>query len=366
MYKGSPFALSRFSVKKTIFLKYFKFSRADSNFKHSSGAALRMNTKSLVKAALGEHLERIAASKNYEKPNADDNHPTRHGFNLITGEKVVIPAEKVFLNFDVPLLRHLQNKDQIFNDSCGLASHVNSIEAIKNGFGEFIERQSLVYNWLSKSPGKKIKFDDICKLEKNDDLKNLIQLAECFSDEIDAYEVSIIDGFFVVLTVGHKGEAFSSGMGADLNILKALESSLYEYLMIMDSCLSIKANPKMKLVVHDNIYTTSFYSMNIKEFKEKFDYLIQSSNYLDINSAIHSVDDFYEIVRKTHEKFKIEIYCSFLPSPLKSVNVKVVKVFSPDAYPHIWTKIFDPSDYNITKQLPPTDFPNRFQSIPFA
>lgn len=365
MYKGSPFALSCFLVRKSIFLKNFKYSRAASNFKHSSGAAVRMNTKSLIKAALGEHLERIAASKNYEKPNVDANHPTRPGFNLITGERVDIQAEKIFLNFEVPLLRHLQNKDQIFNDSCGLASHVNSIEAIKNGFGEFIERQSLVYNWLSKSPGKKINLEDIFKLDRNDDLKNLVQLAKCLSDEIDAFEVSIIDGFFVVLTVGYKGEAFSSGMGADINILKALESSLNEYLMIMDSCLFTKANPEVKRSVHDNIYT-SFYSMNVKEFKEKFDYLIQSSNYLDIRSVIHSVGDFYEIVRKTHEKFQIEIYCSFLPSPLKSINVKVVKVFSPDAYPHIWTKIFDPADYKITKQLPPTTFPNKFQMIPFA
>lgn len=263
------------------------------------------------------------------------------------------------------MLKFVHNKDQLFNDSCGLASHIKSFDAIKNGFNEFIERQSLVYNWLSKSQGKKINLADIDQIEKNDSLKNILQIAKHFSDEIHAFEISIVNGFFVVLTVGYKGAAFSSGLGADSDILKALESSLNEYLMILDSCLSTKVHPQQMKSRHDNIYTT-FYSMDVKEFWDKFNYLIQSSDFVDIKSSTNNVDDFQDLVIKTHEKFQISIYCCYMPFPLKSIDVKVVKVFSPDAYPHIWTKIFDPSDYKITKQLPPTPFPNKFQAIPFA
>lgn len=346
-------------------MKDYKFSRTASNFKHSSGVALRKNTKSVIKASLGEHLERVAAAKNYAKTFIDPTHPTWPGFNLVTGEEVDIPVERLFLNLDLPMLKFLHNKDHLFNDSCGLASHVQSFDAIKNGFNEFIERQSLIYNWLSQSQGRKINLVEIDQIEVNDELKNILQIARHFSDEIHAFEISLINGFFVVLTIGYKGAAFSSGLGADSNILKALESSLNEYLMILDSCLSIKASPQYLKSRRDNIYT-AFYLMDVEGFWDKFNYLIQSSDYIDIKSSTCNVVNFQDLVKKAHDKFQIDIHCCYLPFPLKEINVKVVKVYSPDAYPHIWTKIFDPSDYKITKQLPPTAFPNRYQTIPFA
>lgn len=364
--KGSPFILSSFSVQESLYLKDFKFSRATSNIKYGSGFALRMTTKSLIKASLGEHLERLAAAKNYEKTFEDQANPMRAGFNLVTGEKVDIPAERLFLNLELPMFKAMQNKEDLFNDSCGLASHIQSIDAIKSGFNEFIERQSLIYSWLSESQGETINLVDIYEIENNNSLKKIFRIAQCYSDEILAFEISIIKGIYVVLTIGYKGAAFASGLGTDSNILKALEKSLNEYLMILDSCLSIKAYPQQSKTKYDNVYASNFYKMNVKEFWGKFDYLVQSSNYIDIKSSTYNIDNFQDLIKKTHEKFQIDIYSCYLPFPLKSIDVKVVKVFSPDAYPHIWTKIFDPLDYKITESLPYTTFPNRFQAIPFA
>ncbi|MNJ59437.1 hypothetical protein D3C77_551220 [compost metagenome] len=135
--------------------------------------------------------------------------------------------------------------------------------------------------------------------------------------------------------------------------------------MILDSCLSIKYYPQQIESIHDILITT-FYSMDVEEFWEKFNYLMQSSDYIDIESSTSNDDNFQDLVKKTHETFQIDISTCYLPFPLKSINVKVVKVYSPDAYPHIWTKMYDPLDYKITKRLPPTSFPNKFQTIPFA
>ncbi|GJM78157.1 hypothetical protein HMSSN139_06530 [Paenibacillus sp. HMSSN-139] len=184
------------------------------------------------------------------------------------------------------------------------------------GLNEFVERQSLIYNWLSQSQGRKINLVDIEQIEISDGLKNILHIAKHYSDEIHAFEISILNGFFVVLTIGYKGAAFSSGLGADSNILKALESSLNEYLMILDSCLSIKVSPQQLKLRQDNIYT-AFYSMDVKEFWDKFNYLVQTSDYMDIKSLTSNVDDFHSLVKRTHDKFQIDIYCCYLPFPLK-------------------------------------------------
>lgn len=361
--KGSPFILSSFNVQQSLYLNDFKHGRANSTIKGGSGGALRTNKNSVIKASLGEHLERLAAVKNYKKKFADQFNPMIPGFHLVTGEVVDLPAEKLFFNFDLPMFNFIPNKGELFNDSCGLAAHVQSLNAIKSGFNEFIERQSLIYNWLSESTGIQINLMGIDKLDTNDSLKRILQIAMSYSDKMYAFDISIIDGMYVVLTIGHNGAAFASGLGTDSNLLIALESSLNEYLMILDSCINIKFNPQQ--YHSDNIYSSHFYSMDVDDFLDQFNYLINHPQQMNVTSVAKE-KNLGELIKDAHNKFQLNIYACFMPFPLKNINVKVVKVYSPEAYPHIWTKIFNPLDFEISKQLPSTPFPNKFRPIPFA
>lgn len=363
--KRSPSILSSFNIRQSLYLNDFKSGMAASNIKYSNGGAVRVNLNEVIKASLGEHLERIASVKNYKKPTIDDDNPTMPGFNLITGEVVNLPAEKLLINFDLPVFKFTSNKEQLFNDSCGLASHVNSINAIKGGFKEFLERQSLIYNWLSALPGKQIKLTDVIEINNNKNFTKLLNIALSYSEKIYLFDISIINGFYVVLTIGQKGYAFSSGLGADTNLLNAIESSLSEYLMILDSCIINKLNSNKYRSGDSNVYTDYFFSLNVDQFFDQFSYLLNQSEFMDIKQNETEIN-WRELVRNTHKKFNINLYACYMPFPLRNINVKVVKILSPEAYPHIWTKIFDPLDFEISKSLPYTSFPNKFQPIPFA
>ncbi|MCG7315586.1 YcaO-like family protein [Priestia flexa] len=363
--KGVPFMKSSFTIRRSPYLHEFKFGDMNSAInKHGGGHALRMNTKAVIKATLGEHLERTAATKTTLKYLNKNNQPIMESFNLLSGQVIKIPAEKIFINFDLPMFNYKENIHELFNDSCGLAAHVDSEQAIVGGFKEFIERQSLVYNWLSKSEGQYI---DVNKIDL-DKLSNpeILKLAKIASDKFYCFNISIVDGVYVVFTFGFKGEAFSSGIGTDFQLEKAIESSINEYIMILDSSYSLKARNNKHLKEED-IYIYNFHSLKVEEFKNRLSYLINSRQKLDVyKESVKKPLNIGDILLKLKITYDIDVYACFLPSPLNELNVRVVKVFSPDGYPHIWTEIFDPEEILISKKLPFSTFPNKFKPIPFA
>ncbi|MED4046516.1 YcaO-like family protein [Priestia aryabhattai] len=366
--QGVPFMRSSFTVRTSPYLHEFKFGDINSALnKNANGHALRMNTTSAIKAALGEHLERVASTKNYSMALDDNNQPHVPGFDLITGEIKNIPAEKVFIEFSLPMFNYKENKHELFNDSCGLAAHIDSERAIEGGFKEFVERQSLVYNWLSRTEGEQIEVSEIKKhYEDNSQLSKIIKIAQIASDEFYCFNISIVEGLYVVLTYGFKGDAFSSGLGTDFSLEKAIEGSLNEYIMILDSSYSLKANDNSYLDKRD-VYVYNFHSLSVEEFKNRMSYLLNNKRKLDVKKeSSKQIINLKTALLEIKNKYKINIYACFLPFPLDGINVKVVKVFSPEGYPHIWTELFDPEEITITKELPSSKFPNKFMPVPFA
>ncbi|MFO1441771.1 YcaO-like family protein [Bacillus sp. Bva_UNVM-123] len=362
---GTPFLLQSFQLRNNTFLNQCFRAEADTKMiENAKGHAYRSDKKAAIKASLGEHLERICSLIYYPQNYYNDT-PVIDCFNLLTGEEAKVEAENVLLNFQLPIFVK-QGKSEYNNDSCGLASHIYSENAIENGFKEFIERQSLVYNWLSRSEGQKLNYDLIKKyffINKN--LRILLKAAERLSEEFFSFNISIINGFFVIYTIGYGGNAFSSGLGADYDLLKALEGSLNEYIMILESSISIKENPDSLKRTSNNKYVYNFYNMDKSEFLNKYSYLINSNQEMDILDYKFK-SNFKEILLKVHADFKLDMYVCFLPHPQKDINVKVVKVFSPEGFPHIDTELYDPLDFEITKYLPKSNYENKYISIPFA
>ncbi len=150
----SPFLLRSFSVKSKLFLDSYVYAQMSTITDASKGFGLRYNKISAIKAGLGEHIERLCAVSNFRKQEVINSYPVIDCFNLLTGEFAKVQADKIFLNFDLPMFKDVDTNNY-FNDSCGLSSHITSMEAIEGGLKEFIERQSLVTNWLIEALVKK-------------------------------------------------------------------------------------------------------------------------------------------------------------------------------------------------------------------
>ncbi len=357
----SPFLLRNFSVKSKLFLDSYVYAQMSTST-DSKGFGLRYNKISAIKAGLGEHIERLCAVSNFRKQEVVNSYPVIDCFNLLTGEFAKVQADKIFLNFDLPMFKHVETHNH-FNDSCGLASHITSMEAIEGGLNEFIERQSLVTNWLTRSPGEKVSYPLLKeKNSQNIKLLKMIKLVENMSDEIFSFNISLIEGIYVILTIGTKGIAFSSGIGTDSILEKAIEKSLNEYLMILESCL-IREQINFRVV---DKYAANFYSLTSKEFLESYKFLLEGEDILSELAYSSQKNSMQNWILSLNEKYGLNIFACYLPHPIKHINSKVVKVFSPEGFPHIDTELFDPEEFEISKYLIGKNFYNKFKSIPFA
>ncbi|MEC1302877.1 YcaO-like family protein [Lysinibacillus capsici] len=363
---ATPFLLKNFSVKSKLFLDSYVHAEVHSIHENAKGFGLRYNKNSAIKAGIGEHIERVCSVSNFTKQVINDSFPVIDCFNLLTGELGKVQADKIFMNYNLPMFKGVDTKS-FSTDSCGLASHITSMEAIEGGLKEFIERQSLVTNWLTRSSGETISFEMLKnKNFLNIKLLNLLKYAEKMSDTIIAVNISIIDGIFVILTIGSNGNAFSSGIGTDRNLEKAVESSLNEYLMILESSFMRAKNPEAFKESTEK-YVVNFYSLTVKEFLNSFKYLIEGeSKQLSEISYYPSTTTMNSLLLNLKEHYGLNIYACFLPHPLKEINSKVVKVFSPDGFPSIDTELFDPEEFEISKYLTGKRFYNKYKAIPFA
>ena len=360
----SPFLLKHFRVRSKVFLDSYIFAETKS-IEKAKGFGLRYNKISAIKAGIGEHIERVCSASNFTKQLSVNSTPVMDCFDLITGEFAKVQADKIFLNFDLPMFKGLDTRNW-YNDSCGLASHITSIDAIEGGLKEFIERQSLVINWLTRSPGEKISFEYL-KENKflNTKLTSLLKYAENMSDTIFSFNISIIEGIYVIFTIGTKGNAFSAGIGTNCLLEKAIENSLNEYLMILESSIIGLENPEMFKNSTEK-YVVNFYTLKVKDFIESYSYLLEGEDILSEFSYPSSKTNMESLILNLNENYGLNIYACYLPHPLKSINTKVVKVFSPDGFPSIDTERYDPEEFGISDYLIGKKFYNKYKSIPFA
>jgi len=360
----SPFLLKNFTVRSKLFLDSYIFAEMKS-IENAKGFGLRYNKISAIKAGIGEHIERVCSVSNFTKQFIDNAIPVIDCFDLLTGEYGKVQANKIFLNFDLPMFRGIDTGNW-YNDSCGLASHITSKDSIEGGLKEFIERQSLVTNWLTRSPGEKVSFELLKENNfLNKKLLSLLKYSENMSDKIFSFNISLIEGIYVILTIGTKGNAFSSGIGTGNHLDKAIENSLNEYLMILESSILRQGNPGVfkKSTVK---YVEHFHSLTVEEFMESFSYLLEGENILSEYSYCPSKTNMESWILNLNEKYGLNIYACYLPHPLKQLKTKVIKVFSPEGFPSIDTETFDPEEFEISKYLTNKKFYNKYVSIPFA
>ncbi len=178
-----------------------------------------------------------------------------------------------------------------------------------------------------------------------------------------SFNISLIEGIYVILTIGTKGIAFSSGVGTDSLLEKAIENSLNEYLMILESSIN---KEQINLKGSTDKYAVNFYSLTGKEFMESYKYLLEGEDKLSELSYSSPKNNMESWILNLNKEYGLNIYACYLPHPIKQINSKVVKVFSPEGFPHIDTESFDPEEFEISKHLIGKNFYNKYKSIPFA
>ncbi|WP_342478702.1 YcaO-like family protein [Paenibacillus sp. FSL H7-0350] len=360
MLHSAPFIIKSLKIYQSSFPNRPKECTINSFLNPEiNGFSRKQDVRNLIKASLGEFQERLAGLKCLKKSNGDST-ATFKAFNLFSGDTISVPADFIILNHHQPLFK--DNVSTNFTDSSGTAAHLRSDFAIEKGYLEFIERQSLVHSWLSQNPGRRISSDHI---------ESIIKKINSTVEHISFHNISITKDIFVILTLGYGEKAFSVGLGSSWSLEEAIKSSFDEFIMIYDGVINFKINNGEYNT--ENLYINLFYSKDVRDFIKDYTYLIENLKYENLDEIderdIYSENKqilLRESISTLRENLNIEVYVTQVPSPFYKNQSKIVKVFSPDAFPHINTSLYDPHDYKISKKLAIQEFPNLYKMIPFA
>jgi predicted nucleic-acid-binding protein len=348
--KGNPFMGNVVIVNRSNFLNETKQAFASTSINSSvTGHNSHFKLKNVIKSAIGEWIER-ASLFNDEYKDQD----LLLALNILNGE--IIEVEKDYILF---------KETTRFNDSCGVASHLNSDSVIKSGFYEYFERQSLVFNWLTESEGIIINYKDI----NHDYINHLINANKKFVDELYIFDISLHKSIKVIMALGFGQYYKSVGMSANFSSEQAIIGALEEMLQTfgqnwtkgyVDEINNDKNYQKM------DAYLEYYHRLKPDEMKEKYSYLINSKEEIQINDFLSHKNIFStHNLKKISDDLNLQPYCTFIPPFYEGVNTKIIRVFSLDGYPHMHPPAFSEKETFLTFNKDVKDFPNAYKPIPF-
>ena len=291
----------------------------------------------VMKAAIGEHIERLGLYKNeFLQKNSK---MTVFNFRTMKSEKI----ETKYVTLSLSDSHNVS--EGFFSDSSGAAFQINSSKVIESAFLEFIERQSLVYSFLTKDSGEIVKITP-------DILEDYRVLVETF-DEVLLSDISIITDIYTIIIVGIRENGICSvGLGTSRNLYDAFYKSMGE---AMGSCWIYRDREKVELSTVENTtklrYNPHYYADYFKEYATK-DNIVSDYGYLrepkeSANKKIRNKETI-EIIRDFSSTISGDLLMAFVNVKQVYNNVKIVKFFSPDCYPHIFNNMIEPEQYKIS------------------
>lgn len=312
---------------------------------HSAGIEL----KSILKPAIGEFIERHSLYYNYKR--VDDVVPA---FRLVDGKTIQVPAEEVFFV-----------RGGKFNDSCGVASHLNSTKVIEAAFLEFFERQSFIFNWLTCSKGQQLTSKHIT--EKKNTI--LYKTLKSFYDDVYIFEISLHPDVYVVLGLGIGKFLKGIGLSASFDLQEAINSTFKEMLQSVTNNYNkqeIRAYEKEDISDELDLYKKEFTHLSPQQFLEKFVYLFKENpSEFEIQNIKTKNRCLNTVVKTIEQDLNIEVYCCLIPTFYNNYRSKIVKVFSEGGYPHMDPSQYDEQTTTITFNQHVNEFPNAYKRTPF-
>lgn len=316
-----------------------------------NGHAYNFESSKVIKASIGEWIERYSLINN--KFEEED---LLEAFDLIKGNKINVPAPKVLI---------MDGED--FNDSCGISTHLNSDDVIKSAFYEFFERQTLVYRWLTKTSGKVINVNMI----NDNKIKTMYKKLYNFVDQLYLFDISLHHNIHVILAIGYSDYYKAIGLSADISLKNAITSSLEEFYQTFGESWNKRylrkagITKKQPLRNSSDVYKEYYNKIDPKTFESEYKFLIENcegelsdvNNYMDI--------PFSEVLKNISEDLNLELYCCYIPCSLENLKTKMVKVFSPNGYPHMLPEVFTKEETHVNFGKGKRELPNQYNRIPF-
>ncbi|MCA1063899.1 YcaO-like family protein [Rossellomorea sp. AcN35-11] len=367
-FNSTPFLIKELQVFRSIFRgNHVKVNVKAANEGGIEGSSTSFSINNSIKAAFGESLERTSLYLN--SGNIKSNYLL--GYDFLTDRVKKVHLERILLCHHSPVFK---GQELDFNDSCGVASHTDSFKAIEAAFLEFIERQSFVYNWLTKSKGTRI---DNKKTMRSHRLKHLMERSQNYIDEVHSFNISLSNEVNVILSLGigekHVGIGLSGGWTEEEALYGSLKE-MYQFFGFQRTKYEIEltdSNSFGRLLYSNNIdeedphyYAKSFLSnFGAHKLQEEYSYLFESE-YSDLNSpkAPENMSELTKRVKATSEELDMDTILTFIPSKIQGTPIKIVKFLTERGFPHMKTESIEPDKIFLLKNK---STPNKGRLLPF-
>ena len=282
-------------------------------------------------------------------------------FNLTRGRPEAVPLHRV-LYADRRSVFPEGCDHPYISDSLGVACHRYSGAALQSAWFEFMERQSLIYNWLTASPGRAIEPSNLVE-------KQLSRVRAYFS-EVKMFDISLHADLCVALVVGTGDKFMGVGCSADWNASEAVNGAIRELLSHVVIYLPPHAaggrGTPTRWEVRGrtgNVYADYFYhEMTPGALWHAYSYLGQGTS--------------HPIGRRSEggiAKRMVTVASDLLFEPLvvhvprhDGSAAEVVRVLGTGAYPHMRCDLLVPEQYAIHFHKGNVSVPNRGRLIPFS
>lgn len=369
---ASPYIMGDVRLNKSSFRNDLIIGLISKGKQTDASGGSGVTTKEVLQCSMGEYLERLTQ----RKPSHLIKNSYLYAFNINTDECEKIPIEDVIL-YDFSILN--SNNEPKWRDSTGTAFHKNSFSVIESAFFEFIERQSLVFNWLTQSPGRRI---NIKNLNINGKKKVLETLLRSYFSVFDSFEISIHSSCYVVITIGIGEYGKSVGLGVGWDLESAVYKSQKETLQFISKLIPSHQQDINPLALNsfilnseepkDMYYAEHFNNLSTVELQKEYLYLYKDNLNITLKESYPrqkpSNDDLIPFLANVAKELNIEFLICYIPSLNTTMPGVVAKLVGKGAFPHIKTDEIDPYSYTINgiNKLEIKKLPNYKKMVPFS
>ncbi len=195
----------------------------------------------------------------------------------------------------------------------------------------------------------------------NENILKNYKLYNLYFKNFRAYEISLIESFYVVFFMGELNNrlAVSLGTGEDLN--KAIDAGLNElnqmYAGVFNNIEYNKAEFKD--------YADTYFSLSTERIKKAFSFVEKNAMPYEKRVEKKYISGTNE-VKRLNQKYKMNPLVIFLPlKETKLNNVKVCKVFDLNWFPSLLPKSYPKDIYNFIEAVTQTKLDRNCTYIPF-
>lgn len=318
------------NISESSFLQNHK--SAFINCRNISGSNVSANRKTSLLAAFGEFFEREAL---YYYSSRIRNKGVK-GYSIVQERTITIDADAIVECY-------------LFYDSCGLATYTHSKGCLSNALDEFIERQSFVFNYLSKGKGQIVSGNYLNKIINRNSLYR----------NITFYDISLIPDFYVILGKGLVDTNFYVGLGASSNFCVALQRCIKE----IDQ--EFRAYELGHLLdKREKDYWEHFRNLSSEKLVKAYSYLDESGNYLNVTDSPGKIPTIKELVMLLNKQCGMDPLITFL-EPRCSLNYKIAWVFDFNWFPGLLPKCYPERTYKYIEKRMETTLDRACTFIPF-